>query len=75
MSVGSIAGYGPTAAAGTRIGTDTFYNNVKLACIDAMTVFQPFIPNGIPNTDLNYKLVIEPSPGKTSNVISSTALT
>lgn len=69
MSVGSIAGYGPTAAAGTRIGTDAFYNNVKLACIDAMTVFQPFIPNGIPNTDLNYKLVIEPSPGKTSNTI------
>jgi hypothetical protein len=69
MSGGSAARYGPTAAAGTRVGTDTFYNNVKIACRDATTVFLPFIPNGIPNADLNYILKIEPSPGKTSNAI------
>ena len=60
---------GPAEAAGTRVGTGTFYNNIKMACEDAEKLFQQFIPNGIPNHKLNYKLNITPSSGKPENTI------
>ena len=60
---------GPATAAGTRVGTGTFYNNIQMACKDAEKLFQQFIPNGIPNSKLKYKLNITPSSGELENTI------
>jgi hypothetical protein len=68
----AAAAAGPATAAGTRVGTGTFYTNIVKACEDAEKVFRPFIPNGIPNIKFNYTLNITPYPGKPNNTINIT---
>jgi hypothetical protein len=54
-----------------RISISPFFTNIKIACAEAERVFQPFIPNGLPNPFLNYKLEISPGvpSGKYHNIV------